>query len=48
MTDYLQLSIALSKLDIHLATSIAKRLGFETKDLVEIYKPALDDSKKSF
>jgi len=48
MTDYLQLSIALSKLEIHLATRLAKALGFEIRDLVDIYKAALEHSKKSF
>ncbi|MFC5541805.1 MAG: EAL domain-containing protein [Bacilli bacterium] len=48
MTIYLQLSTALSKLDLDLAAKLAKELGIGTKELWYIYRTALDYSKKSF
>lgn len=47
MTPYLQLSIALSKVDLNVATKIIKELGLSMGDLSFIYNIALDYTEKS-
>lgn len=47
MTPYLQLSVALSKMDLKLASTISKELGFKMEDIGHIYNQAQDYTKKS-
>lgn len=47
MTPYLNLSVALSKMDIKTASDLAKELGFKIEDLAVIYNFAQDYTKKS-
>ncbi|TQE90804.1 HDOD domain-containing protein [Ureibacillus terrenus] len=47
MTIYLQLSIALTKIDLDRATKLAKELGIQTKELVHIYDKAIEYTKRS-
>lgn len=47
MTPYLQLSIALSKMDLKKTSHLAEELGFKMEDIGAIYNFALDYTKKS-
>lgn len=47
MTIYLQLSIALTKMDLEKANQLAKELGISTADLGYIYRMALEYTKSS-